>query len=176
MHSVQQHLQRSDIALSISAQDSHEPVPVTISFHRVKARLPTDEIQYILSTVHDNAGILQHEHEQHVWYLRSLGVQTVHVRSARSPACRCHDILLATARGMTDRSLHVIQCCAAVSNVHDKTSCCKMQEVNSCTLFYRCKHQHALHSVKLDCAKCILFCRGIKSADGSVHAQHPFWA
>ena len=76
MQSVQQHLQRSDIAFSFGAKDSHEPAPVTILFHRVKARLLTDEIQYILSTVHGNDDILQHEHvhEQHVWYLRSLNV------------------------------------------------------------------------------------------------------
>ncbi len=49
MQSLQQYLQKNKIALSISSQPGQERLAVTVLFHRVKPRLPTDELQSLLS-------------------------------------------------------------------------------------------------------------------------------
>ncbi len=42
-------MQNNKIALSVSSQPSQERLAVTVLFHRVKPRLPTDELQSLLS-------------------------------------------------------------------------------------------------------------------------------
>ncbi|DBA72792.1 TPA: hypothetical protein ACH3X2_010181 [Trebouxia sp. C0005] len=49
MQFLQQHLQNNNIALSVSLQPGQEHLAVTVLFHRVKPRLPTDELQSLLS-------------------------------------------------------------------------------------------------------------------------------
>ncbi len=58
MQSVQDHLQKNKIALSVNLQPSQERLAVTVLFHRVKPRLPTDELQSLLSA--GDASIMLH--------------------------------------------------------------------------------------------------------------------
>ena len=58
MQFLQQHLQKNKIVLSVSSQPSQERLAVTVLFHRVKPRLPTDELQSILSA--GNASTVLH--------------------------------------------------------------------------------------------------------------------
>ncbi len=58
MQFLQQHLQTNKIALSVSTQPGQERLAVTVIFHRVKPRLPTDELQSLLSA--GDASTVQH--------------------------------------------------------------------------------------------------------------------
>ena len=58
MQFLQQHLQNNNIALSVSLQPGQEHLAVTVLFHRVKPRLPTDELQSLLSA--GDASTVQH--------------------------------------------------------------------------------------------------------------------
>ena len=58
MQFLQQYLQKNKIALSVSLQPGQERLAVTVLLHRVKPRLPTDELQSILSA--GNASTMLH--------------------------------------------------------------------------------------------------------------------
>lgn len=49
MQSLQQHLQKSKIGLSVTLDPGQKHLALTVLFHRVKPRLPTDELQSLLS-------------------------------------------------------------------------------------------------------------------------------
>ena len=50
MQCLQQFLQHK-VTLDILSEDSHEPAAATVLIHRMKPRLPSDEIQALLASV-----------------------------------------------------------------------------------------------------------------------------